>query len=68
MRELEAKILKSFQKYINTNISNLVVCIGDDWGDYGIYECVVEEKQDNGRVYQVSCTKSGRVKSVYQVS
>lgn len=68
MTELETRILKSFQKYEGIDASSLVVCIGDDWGDDNIYECVVEEKQDNGKVYQVTCTKSGKVIDVYQMS
>lgn len=68
MTELETRILKSFQKFEGVDASNYMVCLGDDWGDDNIYECTVEEKQDNGKVYLVSCTKSGRVKEVNVVS
>ena len=68
MTNLEDKILKSFQKFEGVDASNYIVCIGDDWWDDNIYECTVEEKQDNGKVYLVSCTKSGRVKDVNMVS
>ncbi len=64
---LETKILKSFQKYEGVSDNNYIVCIGDDWGDDNIYECTVEEQKENGKVYLVTCSKSGIVKDTCQL-
>ena len=59
---MEEKILKSFKKYEGKSVKDLdlIVSIPDDF-DYG-HECQVMEKKDNGKVWHVTCTKSGNVK------
>lgn len=66
---LEEKILKSFIKYEGKEVEglDLIVCwIPDNWPDFGnVYSCEVMESQDNGKVWEVECTKSGKVKNTY---
>ena len=66
---LEEKILKSFIKYEGKEVEglDLIVCWTPDcWPDFeNTYSCEVMESQENGKVWEVECTKSGKVKNTY---
>lgn len=67
--KLEEKILKSFIKHEGKEVEglDLIVCLTPDcWpDDYNTYSCEIMEKQDNGKVWTVECTRTGNVKEVY---
>ena len=66
MREMEEKILNSFKKKAKeAKDLDLIVSIPEDF-DYE-HECEVMEKQDNGKVWNVVCTRSGNVKDYYEI-
>lgn len=64
---MEEKILKSFRKYMGKEVENinLLVSIPDTF-EYE-YQCEVLEKEDNGRVWLVQCTRNGNVKDVCEI-
>ena len=65
---MEEKILKSFIKYMGKEVEGLDLIVSIDpesWEEE--HNCVVMEKQDNGKVWDVSCTRNGNVKDAYQV-
>lgn len=68
---LEEKILTSFIKYMGKEVEGLelfVAWIEDTWPDEeGTYSCQVMETKDNGKVWDCECTRSGKVKSVYEL-
>lgn len=71
MKELEEKILKSFIKYEGKEVAELelfVVISEDEFPDEeGIYHAQVMERQDNGRVWECTCTRTGNVKETYEL-
>lgn len=71
MKELEEKVLKSFIKCEGKEVESLdlIVCIADDEfpDDEGIYQAQVMERQDNGRVWNCICTRTGNVKETYEL-
>ena len=68
---LEEKILASFKKKLGKEAKglDLFVAISPDcWSDWeNTYTCEVMEKQDNGKVWSLECTKSGNIKDYYQL-
>ena len=68
---LEEKILANFIKYMGKDVQGLdlfVALIDDCWPDYqGTYSCEVMESKDNGRVWELTCTKSGRIKDCIEL-
>lgn len=68
---LEEKILKSFQKLLGKEVEDLdlfVALVEDCWPDYdGVYSCEVMETKDNGKVWELTCTKSGRIKDYIEL-
>ncbi len=61
---MEEKILKSFIKHKGKEVENLdlMVALPDNFEDCPT--CQVMEKEMNGKVWDVICTKSGRVKEI----
>lgn len=59
---MEEIILKSFKKYEGKEVKDLdlMVAIPDNFDEYPT--CQVMETKVNGKVWDVVCTKSGRVK------
>ena len=68
---LEEKILVAFNKYMGEEVKGLDLIISicpDCWPDYeGTYSCEVMEKQDNGKVWNVECTKFGKIKDCIEL-
>lgn len=66
---LEEKVLKSFIKYEGKEVEGLelIVAIPDCWGDDDEYYCQVLESKDNGKVWEVTCTRTGNVKGTYLI-
>lgn len=71
MKELEAKILKTFKSYEGEAVKGLNLLVAtceDEWpDDEGIYHAQVMEPQDNGRVWECVCTRNGKVKETYEL-
>ena len=71
MKELEEKILKNFIKYEGKEVEglDLIVCINEDaWpDDEGYYFAEVMENENNGMVWECTCTKSGKIKETYKL-
>lgn len=71
MSELESKILRSFTKKLGKEVEglDLIVCVEPDtWpDDDGQYSAVVEEKKDNGKVWDCYCTKNGNIKEYFEL-
>jgi len=69
MNTLENSILKSFIKYMKNEVNNLDLFVSlpdeETWDEEK--ECVVMEKQDNGRVWNVICNKNNKVIDVYEL-
>ena len=67
----EGKILNAFIKYMGDKVKglNLFVALSPDcWpNDDNTYTCEVMQKEDNGKVWTCVCTKSGKIKDVYEV-
>lgn len=65
---LEEKILLSFKKKLGKKVEELDLIVAIDpenWEEE--HTCEVMEKQDNGKVWAVDCTKTGKVKEVYEL-
>lgn len=66
---LEEKILKSFINYMDKEVQGLDLMVSmpdpEDWDEEHI--CEVMEKQDNGKVWTIKCTKTGNVKNVWKL-
>ena len=71
MKELEEKILKSFIKKEGKEVEELDLVVAtceDEWPDYeGVYHAQVMERQDNGRVWECTCSRNGNVKETYEI-
>lgn len=68
---IEEKILFNFKKKMKDEVKDLdlFVALAEDTfpDEDGVYSCQVMERQDNGKVWDVICTKSGNIKDVYQL-
>lgn len=69
--QLEVKILNLFIKKMGKEVEGLdlfATIVEDMWpDDSGYYECIVMEKQSNGKVWGIECTRTGNIKSIYEV-
>lgn len=55
---IENKILQNFKKVIKQN--NLIIMFDKEiWEEE--HSCIIEEKEDNGKVWQVECDKNGKI-------
>lgn len=59
---MEEKILKSFKRFEGKEVKDLdlIVSLPDDFDE--THECEVMERESNGKVWAVICTKIGNVK------
>ncbi len=66
---MEGKILESFKKYTKEEFKDLdlFVSLPDDFGEDGEYLCSILENCDNGKAFDVTCTKNGKVIDVYEM-
>ncbi len=63
---MEEKILSSFkQKEKELKDLELIISMSDDFEE--THECEILEKKENGRVWNIVCTKSGNVKDYYEM-
>jgi hypothetical protein len=71
MEKLENTILQSFIKKMGKEVDglDLIVAFSEDtWpDDDNIYQSIVMERQDNGKVWNVECTRNGRVKDIIEL-
>lgn len=65
---MEQKILEQFKKKMKMEERNdLIISLDcDDFGNY-LNTCEVMEKQTNGKVWDVITTRSGNIKSIYEL-
>ena len=65
---IEQVILENFKKKMKEEVKdlNLLVSLSEDTfpDDYGIYSCEVMESKDNGKVWNVICTRNGKIKDI----
>ena len=63
---IEQVILANFKKYMKSQVQDLdlIISLSEDTfpDDNGIYSCEIMEAKDNGKVWNVTCTKSGKIK------
>ena len=63
---IEQVILNNFKKYMKSQVQDLdlIISLSEDTfpDDYGIYSCEIMEAEDNGKVWNVTCTKNGKIK------
>ena len=64
---MEEKILKQFKRILGKEVKglNLIISMPDDFEEEP--ECVIMEKRDNGKVWDVVCTKKGNIKDYYEL-
>ena len=65
---METKILKSFINKMNEEANELELIVSIDpetWEEEHI--CEVLETKDNGKVWELKCTRSGNVKEIYEL-
>ena len=64
---MEEKILNSFKKKLGKKAEglDLIVSIPDNFEDEK--ECTILETKDNGKVWQLICTKTGNVKDILEI-
>lgn len=69
MMELEQKIFEQFKKMMKDEIKelNLFPAIEEDSWEDGDNCCLVMEHQDNGKVWECYCTKSGKIKDIIEI-
>ena len=72
MNNIEQTILNSFIKYMGEEVKGLDLMVAfseDTWPDdiSQEYVSLVMETKDNGKVWEVVCTRSGKVKDAYLV-
>lgn len=67
--ELEQKIFEQFKKMMKDEIEGLDLfpAIEEDSWEDGENCCLVMESQDNGKVWECYCTKSGKIKDIIEV-
>lgn len=65
---MEQKILDEFKKKMKMqDRTDLKIQLDtDDWGNYE-NECEIYEAANNGRVWNVTTTRTGKIKSIYEV-
>ena len=63
---MEEKILNSFKKKLK-DVKNLdlIVSLPDTFEE--LHECEILENLENGRVWNIICTKNGNVKDYYEL-
>lgn len=66
---MEQKILESFNKKMGKEVQGLELLVALNTDEYDNWDktCEVMETKDNGKVWFVECTKTGNVKSIYQL-
>lgn len=67
--ELEKRILESFEKKTKGEFKDLdlIVSLPDEEGWQEEHYCAVMETKDNGRVWDCECTKTGNIKSIWEL-
>lgn len=68
-KTLEQKIFEQFIKKMGKEVEGLDLfpAIEEDTWDEGENLCLVMEKQDNGKVWECSCTKTGKIKDIIEI-
>lgn len=68
--KLEEKLLQSFIKYMGDEVKglDLIIAFSPDTfpDDEGVYSFIVMEREDNGKVWDCECTRSGKIKDVIE--
>lgn len=66
--KIEEKILETFKKKLGAEAKklNLMVSLDPEAWEEDHY-CEVMEKQDNGKVWEVKTTRSGKVIEIYEI-
>lgn len=70
-KQLEEKIFEQFIKKMGKEVEGLDLFPAleeDSWDDDEPENlCLIMEKEDNGRVWECSCTKSGKIKTILEI-
>lgn len=65
---IEQVILENFKKKMKDEVKDLdlFVSLSEDTfpDDYGIYSCEILENKTNGKSWDVTCTRTGKVKDI----
>lgn len=66
---MEQKILNNFIKKMGKQVQELDLFVALNTDEYDNWDktCEVMETKDNGKVWFVECTKTGNIKSAYQL-